>query len=397
MDTAPYLAALRAYVEARDFAGYDPYDALTSPLVRGLTLGTKAGRLAWTQFLRRCPLNLRPLLGVHSAHNPKAIGLFLGGYARLAHRGDATAADHVERLLALTAALRSAGCRGHAWGYNFDWQSRVAFVPRGTPTIVNTAFIGHALLDCHALTGRSVALELAARTPNFLLNDLHRLADGDAFCFSYTPLDHNYVHNANLLGASLLARLAAATGDRRLLDPAHAALAYSLKHQHDDGSWYYAEAPQQRWIDSFHTGFNLEALRWLLASAPAPALRAAYDHGVRFYAEHFFRSDGAPKYYHNRLYPVDIHAPAEAISFFAGEGTAHRDLVERVLGWTLAQMHDPRGYFWFRRGRWLVNRIPYMRWSQAWMFRALTEYAWQQAGAPVALPGQPPVEARPHG
>ena len=34
-----------------------------------------------------------------------------------------------------------------AWGYNFDWQSRNFFAPRGTPTIVPTAFAARALIE----------------------------------------------------------------------------------------------------------------------------------------------------------------------------------------------------------------------------------------------------------
>jgi N-acetylglucosaminyldiphosphoundecaprenol N-acetyl-beta-D-mannosaminyltransferase len=37
-------------------------------------------------------------------------------------------------------------------------------------------------------------------------------------------------------------------------------------------------------------------------------------------------------------------------------------------------MYSGRGFFYFRKGRFFTNRIPYMRWSQAWVFHALTEY-----------------------
>jgi len=32
--------------------------------------------------------------------------------------------------------------------------------------------------------------------------------------------------------------------------------------------------------------------------------------------------DGTPKYYHDRIYPIDIHSPAQAICFFSREGKA---------------------------------------------------------------------------
>ena len=30
--------------------------------------------------------------------------------------------------------------------------------------------------------------------------------------------------------------------------------------QHDDGSWIYGLLPVQKWKDSFHTGYNLDAI-----------------------------------------------------------------------------------------------------------------------------------------
>jgi hypothetical protein len=39
----------------------------------------------------------------------------------------------------------------------------------------------------------------------------------------------------------------------------------------------------------------------------------------------------------------------------------------------LKNLYSSQGFFYFRKGRFLTNRIPYMRWSQAWAFHALTE------------------------
>ncbi|MHB8861483.1 MAG: beta-L-arabinofuranosidase domain-containing protein, partial [Pirellulaceae bacterium] len=315
------LGQLEAFVEARDYAGYDPFDALNSPLVRLLTLGTKWGRIGWTQVLRRLPINVRPLLLVPAGHNPKGIGLFLWGYAkRYADDRQPEGFDKIERLLTLLNDHKSTGYHGNCWGYNFDWQSRAAFVPRNTPTIVNSSFIGHALLDTFQYTGNQAALDLALPIADFLLKDLKRKREDDTFCFSYTPIDDNYVHNANMLGASILVRLYQHTRERRLLDAAHSSLAYSMNHQHADGSWFYAQPKMQNWIDSFHTGFNLQALRYFLQAGEATEYHDAYDRGVEYYAERFFLSDGTPKYYHDRTYPLDIHAPTQAIAFFAGEG-----------------------------------------------------------------------------
>jgi rhamnogalacturonyl hydrolase YesR len=339
-------------------------------------------RVAFTQLLRRCPLNLRHILGVPMGHNPKGIGLFLWGYSKLyaMERTD----DYLERidyLLDLLDDLRSTGHSGNSWGYNFDWQSRTCLRPKGTPTIVNTAFIGHALLDCYDMTGRRRALDMALPIADFILRDLRRTRCNGSFCFSYTPIDTEVVHNANLLGASILARLSRYFDDARLVDDALASLRYSVRRQRPDGSWFYADTSIQRWIDSFHTGFNLQAIRYFLQAGLAPDCEQAYNRGVRFYARRFFLEDGTPKYYPDRVYPIDIHSPSQAICFFSQEHQRYGELTDRILGWMMKHMYGGDGLFYYRRSRFVVNRIPYMRWSEAWAFHALTEYLyWQTEG-----------------
>ena len=373
------LGRLRDYIESADYAGYDPYDALNSPLIRLLSCRSKWLRIAFTQFLRRCPINLRLYMGVKKGHNPKGIGLFLGGYTKLygTYKQDEYL-EKIQYLLELLDKLKSQGYSGNCWGYNFDWQSRTYLRPKGVPTIVNTAFIGHALLDCYECTGLQQALDMAVPIKDFIINDLYRTKKGDTFCFSYTPVDTAVVHNANMLGASILIRLLRYFEDSVSENVALSSLAYSMDHQHEDGSWHYAATETQKWIDSFHTGFNLQALRYFLDEGFAQEYYKDFTRGVRYYAEHFFLTDGTPKYYHNCVYPLDIHASAEAIHFFSGMGDKYQELTDRVLDWMIKNMFSPQGHFYFRKTRYFTNRIPYMRWSQAWVFHALNQYMYQK-------------------
>ncbi len=366
---------LREYVEKKSFSGYDPYDALNSQITRIFPFNKKLAKIALTQLLRRSPVNLRPLLGIQPGHNPKALGLFLEGYAALYTITTSKEIKAIaENLIELLEKYKSPTCSGNGWGYNFDWQSRVFFVPKHTPTIVNSAFIGHALLNAWESMKIQKALDLALPVRDFILKDLNRLVEEDSICFSYTPLDKYAVHNANLLGASLLFRISRYTNDLKARQVALAALFYSMKYQLEDGAWKYSEQHGSSWIDSFHTGFNLEAIRWFLKLDAAQEYKERYRKGVRFYGNNFFLKDGTPKYYHNQIYPIDIHAPAQAICFFSGEGSKYCDLTDVILGWMLKNMYSGKGYFYFRKGKILTNRIPYMRWSQAWAYRALTLY-----------------------
>ena len=366
---------LQVYVEANDYAGYDPYDAFNSPLVRALGSHSKWVGIALTQFFRRCPVNLRPLFGVKKGHNPKGIGLFLWGYAKLYRiEPKETTLKQIQHLLGLLESLKTHGYSGNCWGYNFDWQSRDGFCPKGSPTIVNSSFIGHALLDCYECTGLEQALTMAGSIKDFILNDLNRTNQGDHFCFSYSPTDTTVIHNANMLGASILIRLLKYTGDSACEEAALSSLSFSMSRQHEDGSWPYGDAKTQQWVDSFHTGFNLQALKAILDEGFAAEFREGFERGTTYYAETFFLADGTPKYFNNRVYPLDIHAPAEGICFFATLGDPYRAQTEIILDWMVSNMLSPQGYFYFRKTKYGTNRIPYMRWTQAWAFHALTQY-----------------------
>ena len=375
MDINHSLNKLRQYIEQENFKGYDPYDALNSPIVRFLSFSQTYLRIAFIQALKKAPLNLRPLLLINKGHNPKGLGLFLWGYARLYQiEKKPEFLQKIRYLLGLLNSLKSSGYSGHCWGYNFDWQSRAFFLPKYTPTVLNSSFIGHALIDAYEHTGIKEVLELAIPIKDFILNDLNRYGENGTICFSYSPLDHYFVHNANLLGASLLIRLHAHTGEDAVREAALAALTYSMRHQRDDGSWYYAEKEGAHWVDSFHTGFNLQAVKVFLDLGSGEEWRLCFERGVDFYAHQFFLEDGTPRYYHDRTYPIDIHAPAQAVVFFSRMGPAYAELTRRILEWMIAHMQDPAGFFYFQKHRWYTNRIPYMRWGQAWAFHALTDY-----------------------
>ena len=382
--------SLLQYCDSRDYSGYDPYDALNSPLLRAISLGLKYPRIAVTQGVKKLPWNLRPLLFIPKGHNPKGLGLFLWSHAKLyaTTSDEQQRAHHLERiehLMDLLETVKGKDNHGNGWGYNFPWQSRAFYVPRFTPTVVNSCFIGHALLDAHKLTGSQRALDMALPIKDFILNDLNRTAHGDAFCFSYTPIDRLIVHNANMLGASLLIRLHHMSADPAAKDAAHASLAYSMQHQREDGSWWYADTSYQKWIDSFHTGFNLQCLQYFMDLGETPEYAQAYQSGTKYYADHFFLEDGTAKYFHDRTYPIDVHSYAQAMVFFSQQGEEHRGLLDRVTEKFLETFRDEKSghiYFQQQTPERLV-KIPYMRWSQSWALHGLTEYL--RCKTPVAV------------
>jgi hypothetical protein len=367
---------LLTYCRVNNWEGYDPYDALNSRVFRALPfLNFKAARLALTQGVKRCPINLRPLLLVPKAPNPKGISLFLSSLVKLSTTGTVDGETSIGMMAEKLLALRSPGKRFSSWGYNFDWQTRTYLVPKGTPNIICSTFAANALIDVYEHSNDPAYLETAMTTADFILNNLFWRDGAIKACFNYTTLERTEIHNANLLGAAFLCRVSKLTGEQRFLDPAFDAARYSVGKQRQDGAWYYGESPTQQWIDNFHTGFNLVALRRISRDCETKEFDNSMLHGFAFFREHFFRSDGAPRYFHNSVYPIDIHSISQSIltlCAFRDYPKRNVDLALRVFQWAMANMWDSHGFFYFQKFPLYTVRTPFMRWSQAWMLYALS-------------------------
>jgi len=371
------LESAFGYAAGSEWRGFDPYDALLSPVARlPLLRDSRAFRLACTQIVKRTPWNARALLGIEPSTNPKALALYLSA----ASRGPLASAvhEHIASLSSRLEGARSAGCPGAAWGYPFPWQGRSFYLPAGTPTVVVTAFAGEAFLDAHEATGAPAHLNIALEACRFVLEGLSRSEDGTGACLSYSRLDRTAIYNASLLGARLLTLAGRRAGRSDLLEAARPLVTYALARQGADGSWGYGEARDQRWTDSFHTGFVLGALDVYRRATGDAAVEAAVRRGADFYARNLFGPEGEPYYYPHRHYPYDIHGAAQGVLTFLQVRDLRPDFADRarVAGrWMLQHLFDPSGVFYYQVRRTHTVKIPYMRWSQAWGVRALAEMA----------------------
>lgn len=367
---------LLAYCCANDFAGYDPYDALNSKLFMALPLlQSRFPRLVLTQTLKRSPINIRRLLQVPATQNPKAIALFLSAVLKAQELGNCETGDLVASLTDRLVALRSPDSPYWCWGYSFPWQTRTIVVPRWSPNLVCTTFVAGALLDLYEQRPDSRWLSMVVSAADYLLNELYWTDGGSVASFSY-PLRslRSRTHNANFLAAAMLCRLYKHTGEKKLLDPALKVARYSSAMQREDGSWAYGEDGTQQWIDNFHTGYNLCALQQIDRALETDEFESCIRRGFAFYKAHFFRKDGAARYFHNSTYPIDIHSVAQSVITLLAFRDLDPDnvrLAHSVLQWAMNHMWDDRGFFYYRVLRFCTIRTSYMRWSQAWMLLAL--------------------------
>ena len=401
MEQKDFLIAflcLREFCEKEKYKGWDPYDGLNSQVFQALPYfkNNAFWRLCMIQGFKRSPVNLRPLLRVPKAYNAKGIGLFLQGYCNLLRivreepalvpvlGTEEELKSKIHEIADLLLTLQSKGdYHGACWGYNFDWQARQLFLfPKYTPTVVATNFCATALMEAFEATDDKQYLDTALTSAEFVLKDLHTKKYKGGIIFSYSPLQGNdTVFNASLLSSRLLSYCYHYTGKEEYKEMARKSVFACCEGQNDDGSWVYGMLPVQSWIDSFHTGYNLDGLIAYEELTGDKSFHQNIEKGLAFYLTHFFEPDGTPKYYHNKKYPIDIHCPGQLIVTLSrlrrfGE---NKELARKVMEWTIRNMQDKKGYFYYQLKKGISSKISYMRWSNAFMFYAMSYYLLEES------------------
>lgn len=385
------LSKLKRYCEAQDFKGWDPYDGLNSKFFQGLPFLKRSAiaRLIVIQGFKRFPFNLRKIFMVPKEYNAKGIGLFLSGYCNLykAVENDPVLErkfgsleelkNKIDHLANLLLSLQSKGnYHGVCWGYNFDWQARRLFLfPKFTPTVVATYFCSSALLQAFEITRNNKYLQIAISSADFVINDLHRSEVPGGFLFSYSPLPGNdTVYNASILGAAILSNSYKYKPLPEYKELAYETLKACCEAQAKDGSWVYGRLPVQNWVDSFHTGYNLQGLKSYQENTGDHYFSENIKKGFDYYISCFFLQDGTPKYYNNQIFPIDIHCPGElfVVLEILNKYEEYQELAKKVLNWTIKNMQNKKGYFYYQLKKGISSKISYMRWSNAFMFNALS-------------------------
>jgi len=382
-------AAVQGWVESHGYRGYEPFDGLSSPL-RALTFGNLLAERILQQAVRQSPVNIRPLLGIKPLDSTKGRGMMAWGYLLLfkATKDERYKIKALE-LLDWLDVHKSRKFEKHSWANYFDFSSRGGTYRKDDSIIVWTSLIAQAYLEAFEQFQDERLLRIAMSACDWIMS-LPRERTGTGDCLSYFAHAQESIHNASMLGAAALARASRHAGREDYAQVARSAIRYSCVRMLDDGSWWYAEDPRYRWIDSFHTGYNLDSLRCYIDSTGDGEFCPQLRRGLRYFETHFFEASGRPKYYHDRAYPVDIQCASQAIdtlaNFSDAEPTAHA-LALKVTDWTIANMQDPRGFFYYRKYPFGVTaRTPMLHWGQATMFKALAHLIVRTATDAQHLP-----------
>jgi hypothetical protein len=378
------------------FKGYDPYDGLKSRILWPIVRRSWLLRLVVIQLVKRCPVNVRPLLLVEKRLNPKGLALFLSGASRcteladiskwtqwlqdallsLASLPDGSPALTADRTVesGIARRLQREGIpedKAIGWGYDFPWQGRAFFLPAWFPTAVTTSFVLDSLDNIN-----SPAYNQAAKASARLVEShLNRLEDADGICFSYSPRDTAYVYNASLFAAKILARGALAGGPYEWKELSTRAVDFVVTRQNEDGSWFYGEPDYWHWIDGHHTGFVLETLHDLSKMHRTKRWQQSIRKGLDFYHSRLIESDGTAVFATDRKFPHDPHTFAQAAitldglgSNYGSNGTTSKQILDKATD--LLWDAKAKCFRMIKMGLFRDN-AEYLRWSQAWMFKAI--------------------------
>ncbi len=368
---------VQRWVEKNEYRGYEPFDGLSSCL-RPLTAGNVFAERLLQQLVRQSPVNLRPLIGVKAKDSTKGRGYMAWGYLkRYSITKDPVYKQKAVECLDWLEKNKAPQYTHHSWGNHFDFTSRGGKLPEHEPIIVWSSLIGQTFLDAYQILGEKRYLKTAKSICHWIV-DLPRERTPRGNCLSYVAYTQSSIHNSNMLGGAMLARTAKLSGDRELAKVAKAAMEYSCSRQRPDGSWWYGEGEKTRWIDNFHTGYNLDSLKCYIDSTGDDEYRVHLDKGMEYYKKVFFENSGRPKYYHSRVYPVDIQCASQAVdtfAYFADQDSDALSLGVKVAMWTIKTMQDKQGYFYYRQLPGIKIKTPMLHWGQATMYKGLVHLA----------------------
>ena len=339
------------------------------------------------------PSTVRRLVGARRRVNAKGMGLFAAAFLDLERvegrqrsiRGE-PAADQCFEWLEENRVETGGGI---GWGYPFDWRSRV-LIPRNTPTVVTSAFIGDAYWLRYLYRRDAGALHRCEDVCRFILGGLNRSpsAPDGAFCFSYSPVDHFQVHNANLLAAEFLIRVGTEVRRAGWVETGLNAGRFTLSQIREDGTLDYWSADQSKGSqqDLFHSGFEIRMLDAIARTTGRDDFRRAADRYLEAWLGEYFDGDGTPRFARERPGAVEVHSCAEALlcaAQLAGRpalpsdalaGHLERSLEGAVRYLWVSEGRDAGYFAWISQPRYgmrMRTAIPMIRWGQAWMLRAM--------------------------
>lgn len=381
------LTNIASHIKKEEYKGWDPYDALNSAFLRKASLGIKILQRIIIQLFKFLPINFRPLLRIDKELNATALCFCLDAYQNIYEVSkDEKSRQEITYLynkiieIALIDSEEELG-----WGRNFKYITNTESHEITKPLTYLNAKIGHSIYLIKEHLGEDKArVDLKRICTSIIKNG--RVFEYEKGTFIGYSSDENprFIFNTVIYSARVFVEyLDIADVNETTI------LGYDLKkltknliqtildHQKDDGSWNYGfdfEFNELTNID-FHQGYVTDALKDIMQVEGADErYQSAYDKGIDFMAKYQISDEGIFKWRFPKKYPVDIHNQAQAIISLCKEKKYDVKL-QNAITFTLKHFwNNKKNYFFYQKTPFLINKIAYMRWSQAVMFYAFSTF-----------------------
>lgn len=366
------------WLKKNNFRGYDPYDGLNNNFFMKKRRN-KLLNLTLLNFHKYSIINLRHLFAVKTTVDNQGSALIIKAIFKYGV-GEDTKIIIQDLLKYIKKKSLKYKYGVHCWnGHNFPIQSRVEFQNPEIPGVIGTEACASAFFEYNNIEEREYIIDILMDIKNFFIKYL--LMKNGITYFKYKPItpDNWICYNASIIAANYLTKIGITFDDPNLIEISKEAVDFIIFRQKSIGSWFYSldlyTGKERKQID-FHQGFILDSIYDFIKHTKPTDDKYfnALIKGAEFYKDEQFLSDGRCKWRWPRIWPIDIHNQAQGIITFSklsDINIEYLDFAKAIAKWTIGNMQDRSGYFYYQKWPFFTNKIPYIRWGQAWMMLAL--------------------------
>lgn len=275
--------------------------------------------------------------------------------------------DNEKLLKQLIASLRAKKVKldANACGYGLplQWAMSNDYISKvGLPNCHTSILVGTAYLSYYKLFKDSSVLIDLQEIAEFICEYLPKKNHGkNAISISYTPFDSLEVINVSAEAAAFLSELAILLNIESYNLLSKGLLSFVLKTQRGDGAWWYSAQSKVDDNDNYHTMMNLRALLLVYNHWPTyKGLKVALEIGLQFYLNAFFDSEGVPKTYPDKKYPIAAYTCAESLYglsvFYEQKHLFNPEMQNNILSKLLGVYRFISNRFMDSKGRFITRK-----------------------------------------
>lgn len=376
---------LYKWVLDNQYVGWDIYDGLNSNLTQKIT--NPYLRILLLQVNKYSPINMRNILKIEKGIDLKGMALFAQSYASLYNT---TKED--KYLIEMNRTIDFIKNKSLEKKYGYDcWASHYypyisldkSTLSVDVPDIIGTGQAIAALINSYNITKNTEDKNIAISAADFLVDELFQDEDDyPFFAYSKSGSKPKYITlNASAQAMEALSAALSIEDNAKYHSVCEKASQTLIQTQKENGSWDYSihkDGSKKRVQLDFHQGYIIDGLSaYLPYSENKKDIVECIDKAANYYQNIMFRKNGSSYFRYPYPYPIDIHNQAQGIiTFLKLSKLDHKyaEFAKQIVFWTINNMQDDSGYFYYQKWPFFTNKIPHMRWGQAWMMLAMATY-----------------------